>query len=122
PSRLFGRDLGSLRARFDVLFHVVSDDRPGVRVTPGDPAAVAGRMAASLQYERLPLRAAYDQFRYAFPGVRNPHLDGAEAVEAERLRQVLAAKPAFVVSHPYPVRLAELHAAMDAHLGGEGAA
>lgn len=112
PEQLFDTGLGSLPARFDVLFYVESTDRSGTTVEPVDPAEVAARMVASLQYERLPFRGYYEMFRCAFPDASNPFVEGAEQRERERLAHVFGGKVAYRVEHPYPVTLAALRAAM----------
>jgi hypothetical protein len=116
PERLFGADALALSSTFDRLFLVTSADGPETVAEPVDPAAVAARMAASLRYEREPLLALYEKFRFAFPDARNAALEAAPAREQELLRSVFAGKPAWEVRHPYPVDFAALHAAMAPHV------
>jgi hypothetical protein len=115
PERLFGEDALALEASFDRLFLVTSADEPEIVVEPVDPLEVAARMAASLRYERAPLLALYEKFRFAFPGARNAVLESAAEREQELLGRVFAGKPAWEVRHPYPFDFAELHAAMARH-------
>ena len=115
PARLFGAELGPLSTTVDRLFLVMSADRPDVAVAPVEPSEVAARMAASLAFERLDLQGWYLRARYAHPEATwsNPWLDGgAEARERELLERFLAGVPAWVVEHPYPVDLGDLHDAM----------
>lgn len=107
PERLFGK-LGSLSGRLDHVLFVVAAAGPDFTVEPIAPEEVARRMVFSLLYERLDLVALYQQARFAFPGLVNRHLDAAEAIQRERLLQILAGRPAHVVTHPYPVDLKAL--------------
>ena len=116
PERLFGAEALALSSSFDRLFLVTSADGPETAAEPVDPAEVAARMAASLRYEREPLMALYEKFRFAFPARRNEALEAAPAREEELLGRVLAGKPAWEVRHPYPVDFAALHAAMAPHV------
>ena len=111
PKRLFG-SLGGLTVQFDRLFFLMTHDAPELTVEPIDPLDVARRMAFSLQYESLDLRAAYLKFRFAFPDAWNPLLEQAEELQREALERTLIDKPAFVVHHPYPVSLRALFDAM----------
>ena len=110
PEQLFGEITPA--GRFERLFFASSWERPDVEVRPIDPVEVGQRMAFSLRYERFPLQAHYEMFRFAFPDRVNPLLEEAPQREQELLRQAFAGKPAFAVDHPYPVSLAELFEAM----------
>jgi hypothetical protein len=113
PERLFDGSDVALSAPFDRLFLVASREDPATVARPADPEDIARRMAASLDYEREPLRQVYAQFRFAFPDRRNALLEDAAQREQALLLQVFAGKPAFAVDHPYPVDLARLFEAMD---------
>ena len=115
PERLFGTDALALTGPFDRLFLVTSADHPEIVVEPIDPGEVAARMAASLRYERAPLIALYEKFRFAFPALRNEVLESAAERERELLDRVFDGKPAWEVRHPYRFDFAELHAAMAPH-------
>jgi hypothetical protein len=110
PEQLFG-DI-TPTGRFERLFYASSWERPDVEVRPVDPLDVAERMAFSLRYERFPLQAHYEMFRFAFPDRVNPVLEQAPQREQELLRKTFAGKTAFAVDHPYPVSLDELFEAM----------
>lgn len=101
----------------DRLFLMTSTQALPTVATPVDPIEVADRMSASLTYERLPLAAAYHAFRYAFPDVTNPHLEGASELERERLRVAFTGVTAFSIEHPYPVSLARLREVMSPCIG-----
>jgi hypothetical protein len=120
PEQLFGAGALALTGPFDRLFLVTStqNDVGGdaiIVAEPVDPALVAARMAASLRYERAPLIALYEKFRFAFPQASNELLETAAERERELLRRVFDGKPAWEVRHPYPLHFAELHAAMAPH-------
>ena len=72
-------------------------------------------LAVSLRYERAPLQAHYEMFRFAFPDRANPLLEEAPQRERALLREVFAGKAAFAVDHPYPVSLEQLFEAMSAY-------
>src|SRR5690606_10290150 len=71
PAAVLGGEPSHTCTSFDLLLHAHSTAAPTTRLCPADPLDVAARMAASLEYERLPLLAAYDAFRYAFPDRRS---------------------------------------------------
>lgn len=108
PHELFPPGRIPLSGPFDRLFLAGSWDEQGVQARPIEPATVAARMAWSLQHERAPLLSAYEQFRFAFPELRNPVLEDAVDRERGLLEQVLPGKPAYAIDHPYPVDLAAL--------------
>jgi hypothetical protein len=102
-------------APLDRVFFMSSWERPDIRVQPVDGAEVAARMAFSLQHERAPLTACYEQFRFAFPDRANPLIEQAPERERELLERVLGGRRAMAVDHPYPVALEALHDAMRPH-------
>jgi hypothetical protein len=110
PGLLFGERRPS--ASFDRLFFLVTHDAPETVVEPIEPENVARRMLYSLQYERLDFIGAYHKLRFAFPEASSPLIDDAQAIERERLLEVFAGKPAYLVRHPYPTSLARLFEAM----------
>ncbi len=107
PERLFGEP-GSMSGRLDRLLFVVSAAGDTMTIEPIDPLDVAERMVASLVYERLDLATLMLQARFAHPGLTNPHLDGFEERQRDLLRRILAGRPAWIVTHPYPVDLGAL--------------
>jgi hypothetical protein len=108
PEELFPPGQIALSGPFERVFLAGSWEEERLEARPIDPGLVAARMAWSLQHERAPLMGAYEQFRFAFPELRNPVLEGAADRERALLEQVLAGKPAYAVDHPYPVDLAAL--------------
>jgi len=112
PARLFGAGRLAPAGTPDRVFLMRSWAAPEVRVTPVDGGAVAAAMAFSLQYERAPLLASYQQFRFAFPDRANPLIEDAPRRERALLDRLLAGRAAHAVDHPYPVRLEALFDAM----------
>jgi hypothetical protein len=107
PDRLFG-PLGALIGSVDRVLLTVSAAGPETTVEPIEPGEVARRMAASLAYERDDLTLLFHQARYADPDLRNEHLETFDARQRELLGQILVGRPAWIVTHPYPVDLAAL--------------
>ena len=112
PSELFAGVGEDGDAPFDRLVFVESHEAEGIRVWPIEPAEVARRMAFSLAYERLDFMGYYLRFRFAFPDRASTLVEEAGEIEKRRLESVLDGKPAFAVSHPYPVSLPALYTAM----------
>lgn len=81
------------------------------RVLGIQPEEVAQRMVPSLTYERRNLRAAYDQFRFAFPHRSNRLLEEAATRERDLLIRAFSGKPAHELLHPYPVPLDTIYQA-----------
>jgi hypothetical protein len=108
PARLFEPGAIALSGPFDRLFLMSSWEEPGIRVRPVSGTEVAERMAFSLQHERAPLTACYEQFRFAFPDRANPVLEDAPRRERALLEQLLGGRAAHAVEHPYPVSLQRL--------------
>ncbi len=107
PERLFG-ELGDLSGCVDRVLFVESAAGDEIDVRPMDASEVARRMVASLLYERQDLATLLLQARFAFPDLVNPHLATFEARQRELLDRSLAGRPAFAVTHPYPVDLTAL--------------
>lgn len=117
PEQLFG-PLGPLIGSVDRVLFTVSAAGPETTVEPIEPAEVARRMAASLAYERNDLTLLLHQARFADPELRNEHLETFVDRQRELLVQILARRPAWIVTHPYPVDLAALFAAVRPVLRG----
>ena len=107
PERLFARSVSLEPARIERLFLATVRDGP-TAVRHIDGTEVARRMVASLSWERRNLMAAYDQFRFAFPGRRSDWIESATERELELLATAFAGKLAYEISHPYPVSLDDL--------------
>jgi hypothetical protein len=65
-------------------------------------------MRASLEEERSPFLQVYRQFRFLFPDRRAEAIDEAAGIERRLLEQRLGGRQAYLLRHPYPVRLEAL--------------
>jgi len=108
PESLFATPPQRGMVAFRKVLFVESAECRRVAVEPMAGQEVAARMAASLAYERMPLLAAYDQFRFAFPDRPCRLLEAAPALEEARLSEQFGQADAYRVTHPYPVQLSEL--------------
>jgi hypothetical protein len=108
PQRLFDQDVATAQAQFTHLVLVMSADDPATTAVPASGMDVADRMIHSLQYERQGLLGYYRMFRFAFPQLTNPHLENAESLQRDLLRNAFKDKPTLRVEHPYPVELSRL--------------
>jgi len=111
PGDVFARQ-GSFSGRLDKVFLMVSHDRPEIAVSSVEPSEVAGRMTASVAFERAPILAAWQAYQYAFPDRRSPFLDQIDSLQRAGLSHLLAGRDAYVVRHPYPCSLRALYDAM----------
>jgi hypothetical protein len=112
PARLFDAGAIALSGGMDRVFLMGSWERPEVEARPVDGGEVAARMAFSLQHERAPLTACYEQFRFAFPERVSPLVEDAPDRERALLERVFAGRATTAVDHPYPVELERLYEAM----------
>jgi hypothetical protein len=111
PQRLFG-PVGPFTGTPDKIFYVVSHETADVKVEPISSEEVARRMVFSLQHERIHFMSHYLKFRFAFPEARNEFIERVEEIERDMLLKVLAAKPTYVVYHPYPAPIPALFEAI----------
>jgi hypothetical protein len=117
PERLFG-PLGALIGNVDRVLFTVSAAGPETTVEPIDPGEVARRMAASLAYERNDLTLLLLQARFGHPDLGNEHLETFADRQRNLLARILEGRPAWIVTHPYPVDLAALFEAVRPVLRG----
>ncbi|MCX6049057.1 MAG: hypothetical protein NT075_28480 [Chloroflexi bacterium] len=108
PHKLFGQVAEPVVGALDKIFFVVSHEASTIKVEPTDPHEIGRRMVFSLQEERLEFMAYYFKFRFAFPEVHNELIETVEARQRALLDCTLAGKPAYTVSHPYPVFIPQL--------------
>lgn len=104
PDRLF-ESVAQRSAALDAICFVGSTEAAQVTLAPIEPGEISARMVHSLAYERSELLATYLQHRYAFPDRRSALVEGASALEGERLAARLAGRRAFSLEHPYPVEI-----------------
>jgi hypothetical protein len=109
PSRLFGPDRLRDQAPVDEVLLVSSHDQAGIDVDEVAGAEVAARMLASLEHERHPLVALYQQFRFAFPDRRSDVIERSGDLEARLLGPLLGGRRATWIRHPYPCDLEALY-------------
>jgi hypothetical protein len=113
--RLVGSNIGrGPRPATDVVLVSVAHEPTRIALT--DPAELAARMAASLEFERSGLIRAAAQARYAFPARRSEVLDGAPTRERELLTAAFSHVRMHEIVHPYPPRLDELRQAVSGAL------
>lgn len=108
PAELFAATVPGLRHPLDAVFLVASHDRDNVTVEQIDGAVVAERMAASLEEERAPFLQHYRQFRFAFPRRRSPAVESVHETERTLLDRLFTGRTAYMVRHPYPLRIRDL--------------
>jgi len=122
PLTVFRRTANAFEADVHTVCLMVSHESPEITIEPADPREVAGRIAASVRYEQLPLTSTYHAFRFAFPERSSPWLDSGDPDHADRLARALSTKRTYVVRHPYPCSLHGLYEAMSPLVSGsEGA-
>ena len=108
PERLFDDAIWKGPAPLDLVFLATVGDS-GTKIYPIDTQEVAQRMVASQAYERRDMLAAYDHFRFAFPGRSNQLLEQAGKYELQMLTRAFSGKAAHEITHPYPVPLEDLY-------------
>lgn len=105
PQALFGKQFGPLQAKPEKVFLLMNHAEPNIQVEQTDPHDIAQRMAASVQYEQLPLMEQYLAYKFAHPGKYNAFIEQAPVKQGTILARALAGKEAYTVLHPYPVSL-----------------
>lgn len=108
PQQLFGSHVWQGPATLDRLF-LASVTHAATAISPLDPTDIARRMIASLAYERHELWATLQRYQFAFPGRGPDVLANVSEAELQLLSQAFAGRPAYEISHPYPVPLQELY-------------
>jgi hypothetical protein len=112
PDRLLGRAALPDGAALDRLVLVLSHADDDVTVEPADAADHARRATESFLFEVLDLLGHYRRFRFAFPNLRNPHLDDLETRHGQAVAAALADVPALTLRHPYPLEIPRLYEAL----------
>jgi hypothetical protein len=113
PPKLFGADACPFTGTPDILFFVASHETPDMLIEPMDSREIARRMLFSLQEEQKELLSYYWKFRFAFPDKSNGIIDNIEALQQEKLEQMLSGKKAYAFYHPYPVYIPSIFEAID---------
>jgi hypothetical protein len=112
PSMIFGNRIGSLTAKPDKIFLLISHDEPRIHIEATVPSEMARRMAFSSLYQLMPLMEHYLAYRYAFPEAKNGFIEHAAEYQTEILSRALAAKETYTVWHPYPLVFSDLYEQM----------
>ena len=119
PAELFAGRTRYDGAPVDAVFLVSSHQSEGVAVEATDPQRIAACMRSSNESERTHLFQYYRAFKYAFPDRRNAFLEQLDERQALALEGALARKPAWHVTHPYPVSLDALYQGMRGYVAGD---
>lgn len=120
PSHLFPGRQAAAGVPVSQLYLVMGAEQEDIRVRPMEGKEIAARMAASLQYERDPLRWAYLQYRFAFPHRRSRLLEDVHETEEHLLTKTLAPLDSYELTHPERFRLPDLVPAMAPLIAGGG--
>jgi D-aspartate ligase len=111
PMQMFKLHEG-VRAPADIVFFMNSHDGDDISVTRACGTEIAARMAASVEFERLPLLSTWIAHKFAFPDAANELFERLPQMQKAGLSRLLSDKRAFDVRHPYPCRLDSLFDAM----------
>lgn len=108
-TRLFGA--ASLRgsAPLHVACLARSKSTPGVAVQAATTEELVEALAPLLEHEWADLDRRYGLFRSAFPGRRNPLLEGRGARTREGLTRALAGKRTLTISYPSPAPVKDVY-------------
>lgn len=112
PRDLFGPEACQLSGEVDKILFVGNHEATAITVRPIDPEEVAQRMVSSLQFEQMNFMSYYWRFRFAFPDRCNKLLENSRELQQKILKQAVAGKDAYEVSHPYPVAIPSLFEAI----------
>jgi hypothetical protein len=97
----------SARPRLILLMEAHGDER--IVAEPADPDSVAARLAAHMQAELVPHLRGQLAYEYANPGQGWRDVDQAPHFVARILERAVRGLPAWIVRHPYPCSLHEMH-------------
>jgi hypothetical protein len=112
PQVIFGSRVGSLVAKPQKLFLLISRNDVRVEVKPTPPIEMAHRIAHMTQYEQIRFMENYLAFKFAFPEVKNAFLEKSPGYQSELLSSALKTKEAYTVWHPHPVAFSALYEAI----------
>ena len=112
PERLFGAERCTKSGWLSTALLAQSTDASRVELAPMPARELALRMAVSSRHEFGTLDAHYQMFRFAFPALRNAHLEDAETRILETLLPALERAQAYRLSHPYPASIRALTRAL----------
>jgi hypothetical protein len=109
PQGIFGSRVGSLIAKPEKVFLLISHDDTCVEVRPTPPSEMARRIAHMTQYEHRKFMEHYLAFKFAFPEVKNAFVEKSSAYQYELLSRALTAKETYTVWHPHRVDFSVLY-------------
>ncbi len=112
PKVIFNSRVGSLIARPQKVFLLISHDDPWVEVNPTPPIEMARRLAHMMQYEQIRFMEHYLAFKFAFPEVKNSFVEESSGYQCELLSRALMAKETYTVWHPYPLTFSSVYEAV----------
>lgn len=112
PQALFGGRVGSLTARPDKIFLLISHNDRKIEVIPTPPNEMARRIAHMMQYEQRGFMEHYLAFQFAFPERRNAFVEESSSYRYELLMRALQGKETYTVRHPHPIRFSSLYEAV----------
>jgi hypothetical protein len=112
PQGIFGSRVGSLIARPEKVFLLVSRDDTRVEVKSTPPVEMARRIAHMTQCEQSKFMEHYLAFKFAFPEAKNAFVEESSVYQYELLSRALMAKETYTVWHPHPVTFSALYEAI----------
>lgn len=112
PQALFGGRVGSLTARPDKIFLLISHEDRKIEVIPTPPSEMARRIAHMMQYEQRRFMEHYLAFQFAFPERRNAFIEESSSYRYELLLRALQGKETYTVRHPHPIPFSSLYEAV----------
>ncbi len=112
PEVIFGGRVGSLIAKPEKLFLLISHDDPWVQVEPTPPIEMARRVAHLSQYEQIRFMNHYLSFKFAFPEVKNSFVEQSPTYQYGVLSRALMGMETYTVHHPHPLPFSALYEAI----------
>ncbi|HEV2494761.1 MAG TPA: hypothetical protein VG204_16990 [Terriglobia bacterium] len=109
PTALFRDRLGSMAARPDKIFLLISHNDPRLVVEPTPPSVMATRLAHLAEHEEIHFLEHYLAFKFAFPERKNPLVERSSDSRSQLLAQALEQKQAYTVWHPHPLVFSALY-------------
>jgi hypothetical protein len=109
PATIFGDNIGSLAAKPERIFVLISHDDPHIYLEATAPTEMARRMAFSVQYELMPLMEHYLAYRFAFPESKNAFVERSPEYQFQILLRALSGKETYTIWHPYPLVFSDLY-------------
>jgi hypothetical protein len=112
PQAIFGNRVGSLIAKPEKVFLLISHGDPRVEVKPIPPIEMARRIAHLSEYEQARFMEHYLAFKSAFPDAKNRRVEESAEYQYALLSRALMAKETYTVRHPHPISFSALYAAL----------